>query len=376
MLAKRQARCIAAVFDVAAALATLVLYWLRIVPQARHELRCWRNLAQAIPAAELRACALETLSGEAMNAEAAAVFAVLVPRRYRSPLTRLTVAFQVMYDYLDTVSERADSARASLQLHRALSAAFDIAEGDHDYYALYSVDDDGGYLAELVAECRVCIATLPAAAVVRPLARRAAARCAHAQSFTHVAFHDDARALKAWARNIVSHSDLDYHWWEVAAAGISSLAIHALFAAAAHSDLDLAGTMAIDAAYFPSVCALSTLLDSLIDAEEDAITGNHSYVSHYADSESAGSRLVAIVSEAVGRLDRLRGARLHRTIMAGVAAFYLSAAAARADAAIVVTQQVLAALSPSVLPILWTLGLRREAKLVGSRLRHLRTRRL
>lgn len=371
---ERQSRWVAAGFDVGATVATLARYWLRIVPEARHELRRWRMRADAIPASLLRRCALETLNGEAMNSEAAAVFAMLAPRRYRSTLTRLTVRYQVMYDYLDTVSERTDSAEASLQLHTALTAAIDGARPAHDYYALSAFTGDGGYLADLVDGCRACIASLPSASLVRPAILRAADRCGHAQSFTHIAVHDEAQALEEWASPLTIRS-LNYHWWEIAAAGISSLAIHALFAAAAHADLEAAETTAIDAAYFPSVCALSTLFDSLIDFEEDAITGNYSYTGHYDDPAHAGRRLVAIVAEAVELLARLRAARLHRTILAGVAAFYLSASAARADGTRAVSQQVLAMLGPSVLPILWTLGLRREAKHVAARRARSRTRR-
>lgn len=367
----RQARSVAAVLDVAAAFATLGCYWLRVVPQARYELRRWRRLAHAIPTTELRTFALETLSGEAMNSEAAAVFAVLAPRRYRSTLTRLAVAYQVMYDYLDTLSEHAESATASLQLHTALTAALepDTSGGDPDYYARHRVNDDGGYLRALVRACRTSIAALPAASLVRPFARQAAVRCACAQSYTHVAHRDGAQQLQTWAEETVKRQNLAYLWWEVGAAGISSLGIHALLAAAAHADLGEDEPQLIDAAYFPSVCALSTLFDSLIDAGEDAITGNHSYLGYYVDAAAAGTRLVTIVHEAVNRLDRLRGARLHRTILAGVAAFYLSAATARAGDANTITEQTLAALGSAILPILWTLRLRRLVKAVATLVR-------
>jgi tetraprenyl-beta-curcumene synthase len=271
------------------------------------------------------------------------------------------------------VSERTDSADASLLLHTALIDALEDRGPLRDYYALYPASDDGGYLAALVEECRLCVARLPSSGLVRAFAKDAASRCGHAQSFTHVAMHDDGRRLREWANQLSEREGLhEYHWWEIGAAGISSLTVHALFAAAAHDDSTPSEMAAIDAAYFPSVCALSTLFDSLIDAEDDNVTGNHSYVGHYEGAGYAGARLVSIVQEAVERLELLRDSRLHRTILAGVAAFYLSAAAARADAASVVTQQVLAALSPSVLPILWTLSLRRKVKLAAARLRPVR----
>src|SRR5215203_6043755 len=86
--------------------ATLADYWLTVFPQARRELARWRRIAEAIPDDELRGLALTTLEEESGLAEGAAIFATLAPRRHRDALVRLLVAWQVAYDFLDTLDER------------------------------------------------------------------------------------------------------------------------------------------------------------------------------------------------------------------------------------------------------------------------------
>jgi hypothetical protein len=53
---------------------------------------------------------------------------------------------------------------------------------------------------------------------------------------------------------------------------------HALLAAAADARTTAAEATRIDAAYFPSIGALTVLLDDLIDREEDLAGGEHNYL--------------------------------------------------------------------------------------------------
>ncbi len=76
------------------------IYWLTIYPLARREIRHWKHRAELIPDPTLRAAALDKLTREHLNPEAAAFFAILAPARRRARLVRLIVAFQIAYDYL------------------------------------------------------------------------------------------------------------------------------------------------------------------------------------------------------------------------------------------------------------------------------------
>lgn len=357
-----------AAVDVVATFATLARYWTRIVPHARTELEGWRRRALLIPDQQLRDHALSNLDGENLNAEAAAVFALVAPPAHRMTVTSLLVAFQTMYDYLDTVSEQPapDPLAVGLCLHQALTAVF-TGESQPDYFRLLPAED-GGYLNALVAACRSDLSILPSRGAVLDAGVRAARRCGEAQSHTHAARFTNDRRLARWA--LRQAPDPGYHWWELGAGGISSLSVHALLAAAADPATTGPAADGLDAAYYPSVCALSTMLDSLIDLDVDTATGNFSYYTYYADPSAAIERLVAITTGADAQLRELPHGRVHRAIMAGVAAFYLSAADTPRTQ--LIRQPVLEALGVSVKPLVGSLGLRRRAKAARTRFRRRR----
>jgi tetraprenyl-beta-curcumene synthase len=337
-------------------------YWLTVYPRARLEIRRWRRLADAIPDPTLRCHALHKLTRERLNPEAAALFSVLAPRRRRPVLVRLIVAFQIAYDYLDAINEQPDGAgvRNGLQLHSALRDAVSSKElrADGDYYAHHPQREDGGYLAALVAACRAALRALPGANALEPTLVRAAERCCEAQSRNHAVVVEGEEQLIAWSQALGDRAG--YRWWELAAAGISCLALHALFAAAA-SPTTRAQARRVDAAYFPSVCAISALLDSLIDRPHDAGGTNHSFVAHYPGAAAAAQRFAAIAAEARTLVRGLAGSDRHALILAGISSFYLSAPEARSELAAPAAASTLACLGATTTPILAVMRWRRSA---------------
>ncbi|HLH14446.1 MAG TPA: DUF2600 family protein [Solirubrobacteraceae bacterium] len=348
--------------EICALLAAGLEYWLTIFPRAWLEIRRCRALALAIPDPTLRAHALHKLTVERMNPEAAAFFAVLAPRRRRGALVRLMVDFQVAYDYLDAINEQPDTAslRNGLQLHRALCDVLQSSDGAADavgdYYRHHPQQDDGGYLRELVDACRAAMCALPCARETAPVLARAIQRCAEAQSRNHAVLVEGDAQLIEWA---AAQPDGErYLWWELAAAGISCLAIHALFAAAAGSTTREQAHR-IDAAYYPSVCAISALLDSLVDEPGDAVSANHSFVGHYRTRALAERRFGAIAGEARALADMLAGRARHAVILAGIASFYLSAPEARSGRARPAAARTLECLGASTIPMLAVMRWRR-----------------
>jgi hypothetical protein len=167
------------------------------------------------------------------------------------------------------------------------------------------------------------VRTLPAAERSVHVLERATERCAQAQSHNHAMLLSGEAPLIDWSvAQAVDHSDQP--WWELAAGGVSSLAIHALLASAADPASTTEDAVKVDAAYFPAICALSTLLDSLADYYRDAGTANHSFIARYRDGDHAAERLVAIAAEAADRIKALRNGRTHAIILAGIVAYYLS----------------------------------------------------
>lgn len=346
--------------DTFALFTTGITYWLTIAPTARSEIRRWKRHALSIPDPMLRRHALVKLSNESLNPEAAAFFAVLAPKTNRLKLVRSIVAYQAMYDYLDAVNEEPtlSSLRYGLQLHSALLDTVQLRRASDADYTPDPHHDDGGYLNALINACREGLDSFPSRVALTPALVVAAQRCGEAQARNHAVSLEGYHQLIDWSEK-QSPCNSGYQWWEIAAAGISCLAIHALFAAAATPKITPREAQSIDTAYFPPICAISALLDSLIDLPYDSNTINHSFASHYATNSHAAERYAAIVSDADEQLSRLRHARRHRIILAGIVGYYLSAPEAHNKFAHTVTTRAIGTASPVIWPILAVMRVRR-----------------
>jgi tetraprenyl-beta-curcumene synthase len=347
--------------DALALVETLACYWLTIFPLARRELCCWQERAKAIPHPGLRCVAWNTLTSEGLNAEGAALFAMLAPFPRRRAATRLLVRFQVMYDYLDALTERPtpEPLRSSRQLHLALVAALGGPVPAEGYFAHHPLSGDGGYLDELVAGCRVLFTRLPSAKEAAPHAMRAAVRSAEGQSQSHAAAFAEEGDLIRWAQRETPGTG-DLLWWETAAAAESSLVIHALLASAAGANLSKADAAGIAAAYWPWVGGLNALLDDLIDTAEDAAEGTHSYIACYGSRAMLARRLTSLAAEASRAIDQLPLRRRHAVIFAAMTSYYLAAPHATHGEVEPVAREVRDAVATDLRPFLLMLRVRRR----------------
>lgn len=310
-------------------------YWLVVFPATSRELRRWRRHAVRIPDAALRRAALEAL-GKRSNIEGAAAFAAATPGRHGRQVVRALVAFQMAYNYVDVLAEQpsAQPVLGARRLHEALLVALDPDCPHTNYYAFHRHDDDGGYLAAMVDACRRALRTLPAWGAVTVAARDSAARIVAFQSLSL----GKRSELERWARTLVPAEGTFDHannaivsanaaltWWEAAAAAGSSLAVHALIAAAAMPTIDAADVAAIEHAYATWIGALHSLLDSAVDRDEDAATGQLSLLSCYGSEHEAAQRM-RLLSERARRAARaLPAGRRHVALVSAMACNYLSA---------------------------------------------------
>jgi tetraprenyl-beta-curcumene synthase len=350
----------------AAAIAALVganaRFWPTVLPEVRRELRRWDRRAQAIPDDALRRQALAKLQHERFNTEVAATLATLVAPMRRHRAVEAIVALEVMYDYLDGLTEQPvpEPLADGRQLYRAFADAFAPAGPLADHYLHHPQRDDGGYLSELASTCRRAVWSLPAAAVAAPVACAVMTRCGEAQTRTHAVARHGSRQLRAWASAQPEAAAL--RWWEVASgAAASVLAGHALIAVAADPATTAADARRIADAYL-ATCALTTLLDSLIDLEADAAAGGHAYLDYYRDDVEAATRLGVLARAAVARARRLPRAPHHLMTVAGAVAFYLSAPAAGSEWARRLTAPMAEELRPLLAPALAIFGAWRGAK--------------
>jgi tetraprenyl-beta-curcumene synthase len=347
-------------------------YWLTVYPHVRRELRYWRSRAERIPDPTLRRLALGTQWEEQGNLKGAAAFAVLAPRGQRARVVRVVVAFQAIYDYADTLAEQpsADAAENGERLHGALLSALDPQADHGDYYEYSGLEEDGGYLRDLVDACRAAWGALPSHAVLTAPAVRTIERMVAFQRFNHGS-HDAQDdhvgkatrwgALAAWAQAQTPPGS-GLRWWEVAAGGASSLTVFALIAAAAEPDASTEDSVRLEQVYFPWIGALHLLLDSLVDRQDDVEAGRNSLVEHYSSPEELAGRLNAIAIEALRLTKTLPRGSQHALIFAAMVSFYLaqpqatSKDAAPARAEILVTLGERGAL---VMPVLRALRGRR-----------------
>jgi tetraprenyl-beta-curcumene synthase len=297
-------------------------YWTSAFPTAHRHIKSWKRQACTIPEPALRAVAQAALRTERGNLEGAAAFGAFVPRAHRENVIAASVAFQVVYDYADAIAEQpvgTINANAR-QLHEALLVA--VTPDAHPRY--YAQDEwllDNGYLFRLVECCQRALAQLPSVSVVLPYMQPAVNRIVDYQDHNHSGHHKFVQ----WAERMTTNAGDDLHWWETGAAAGSSLLVFALIAAAADSNVSHIHAEALTDTYFPWIGALHTLLDSLIDHEEDRITGQHNLILHYASWDETIDRMRNLTDQAVARAHQLPDSDQHSLIVAALSGFYLSA---------------------------------------------------
>jgi tetraprenyl-beta-curcumene synthase len=337
-------------------------YWLGVFPHIRREVFGWRRRAGEIPDPLLRRAAVENLCAERLNLDGAAAFAAFVPDVHRAAVVRSQVALQVAYDYVDTLAEQPcrDPVRNGEHLHRALGAAVDLDGPRIDYYAHHPRRDDGGYLHDIVEACRAGLRMLPSYPSIAAPLRRAAARIASYQSLNLGESRGGHTALERWAR---AHRPpgSDLRWWEIAASAGSSLGIFVLIAAAAERAVHAEEATALERIYFPWIGSLHTLLDSLVDREEDAAAGRCCLLDYYSSPVEAAARLGLLAGESLNRVRRLPRGGQHALVLAGMASHYLSMPEAFKPDALPAARAVLGTIGGVAAPSMLVMAARRAA---------------
>jgi tetraprenyl-beta-curcumene synthase len=313
--------------------------WALLAAAARHliwglraascEMGAWELRARAIPDMELRENALSSIARKRGHTDGAALFWIL-PRRRDLNLLRLLVAYEIIWDYLDSVNERGacEGTVNGRQLHLALIEALDPGTPMSDYYRYHPWREDGGYLRALVEACRRSCAALPSYGRVRPLVIREARR-AQVLALNHDT-NPEGRdsALRAWAASEFS-GERRCSWFELSGAASASLTVHAFLALAAQPNCTEADVSRTCSAYFPWLSAATTMLDSYVDQAEDELNGDHRYIAHYPSETLAGERVRELVSRSAMEARRLSNGHRHAVIAASMVAMYLSKDSAR-----------------------------------------------
>lgn len=319
----------------------------------------------------LRYLALAALSEKRGNIEGAAAFAAFAPMDKRGRVIRALSAFQAAYNLLDMLGEQpsADPVRDGERLHSALLFALGcpapraIADEPDpgvqalDWYEHHPQREDGGYLNELLAECRAAFASLPHYAAAAPAARAAAERIVAFQSLNLSEAQGDHKGLEQWAQR-ATPPGAGLQWWETAAAAGSSLGVHALIACAADAELSVDQANTLERAYFPWIGGLHSLLDNLIDKHEDEAAGHRSLVEYYG-SERAAQRMRWMAEQATLLAHELPHSRRHTVMLAAMIGNYLATPEAHSPQLEPVSQAVLSTTGTLARPTMLVFELRR-----------------
>lgn len=272
----------------------------------------------------IREDALSALCGKRGQTDGAALFSI-IPRARNSSLLRLLVAYQIIWDFLDSVSERGATSGLvnGRQLHVAIIEALDPERPISDHYRYHPWSDDGGYLCTLAIACRECCVQLPSYERVRSFAVREAIR---GQVLTINHDPDPRRRdtmLEAWATKEFPTGH-EASWFELTGAASAGLAIFALFVIASEPACIDGEIGRILGTYFPWGSALATMLDSYVDQSEDAVNGDHSYIAHYPTPELATKRICLFIRRCLREASLLKEGEKHILIVACMFAMYLS----------------------------------------------------
>jgi tetraprenyl-beta-curcumene synthase len=349
-----------------------VRYWTSVAPIVRRELRRWELRAQGIQDPDLRALALQKLHGEGFHAEAAAMLATLAPRSRRGDAVEAIVALELLFDYLDGLTERPSAdplADGELLFGALVNAVALVPTGTREPFEKPELNDNG-YLEGLSRAVVVALARLPAAPAITEIAQRIAARSGQAQTRMHAAAQLGRKQVEQWARGEADGTGLQ--WRELLAGSASSvLALHALIVAAADSGTTPLQADEIASAYL-STCVLLTLLDGLVDYEQDQSHEGRDqphYLSLYEDRQELAEVLSHGAQRAAMQARELPNGAHHAMTLAGVVAYYSSAPGAGGELAAPVVKRLDRQLAPLIYP---TLALMRGWRL-AKRIRNRRT---
>jgi tetraprenyl-beta-curcumene synthase len=197
-----------------------------------------------------------------------------------------------------------------------------------NYYGLRQEQDDGGYLASLVATCQEVLAGLPDYEAIAPHLHELAGYYIDLQVYKHIRPEERLPVMQAW---FAEHRDAlpEMTWYEFAACSGSTLGIFALVAYACRGGCDASLARAVQQAHFPWVQGLHILLDYLIDQDEDHLGGDLNFCAYYPSQAQMAARLSHFYHEANTGVAALPYASFHRVINQGLLGIYGSDAKVR-----------------------------------------------
>lgn len=295
-----------------------------VLPSVNEHLNSLTAFAQQIPNVELRTQALASIRDKKFHCQGGGVYAIF-NLEAKDTLIKLIVSLQTISDYLDNLCDRSTSLDENdfRLLHQSMLDAVTPQANLCNYYERREDQDDRGYLHHLVTTCQEMINRLPSYHLVQHDVIELVQLYCDLQVYKHIIKHEREPKLIAWWEN---HKDKasKLKWNEFAAATGSTLGMFHLFMAASYNNLSEANAKQIKKSYFPYVCCLHIMLDYLIDQEEDKLGGDLNFCNYFSSQEEMIQRIEWIVAQARAEVKALPHGKVHRLIIEGLLALYLS----------------------------------------------------
>ncbi|WP_141433746.1 tetraprenyl-beta-curcumene synthase family protein [Bacillus sp. 03113] len=296
----------------------------KVLPTVHHELSYWKKRAEAIPNAELRKQALDSIEKKTFHCEGGAIMALMAMKHYQEAI-KFIVAYQTISDYLDNLCDRSTSLdpKDFEALHESMKDALSLSASPKNYYRFREEQDDGQYLYDLAATCRGVLNKISNYQWIKDYLLELCQYYCDLQIHKHVAVEERIPRLTNWFNHYKKKLP-DMKWYEFSACSGSTLGIFCLVSYAFQSKFEQKHAENIRDGYFPYIQGLHILLDYFIDQEEDRTEGDLNFCFYYDDEEQLFSRLKHFIMEADMHTKKLPHRRFHQLINRGLLAIYLS----------------------------------------------------
>lgn len=298
----------------------LAPYVLGVFPKVRLHLKEYKKIANVCKSEELNKQATLSIEKKDFHCLGGSVYAVGCKK-----ILPFITSFQTISDYLDNLCDRTGiyNEEGFRLLHKAMIDSLSPTSFTPNYYELYPIQNDGGYLNQLVKISQDTIITLPSYCVVRQNCLKLTELYRDLQVYKHLDPKHRERKLIEWTN---SHSSLapNLYWWELAAATGSTLPTFALIKEASKKNLNQKQVKAVYESYFPWISGLHILLDYLIDEQEDQQEGDLNFVTYYETKNQLKQRLMLFIKNSLENTQRLQNKNFHQSVIKGLLAMYLS----------------------------------------------------
>lgn len=251
--------------------------------------------------------------------------ALLAPDDKRREVIRFIVAYQTISDYLDNLCDRSTSLDPDdfAALHESMTQALTVGAAPTAYYRYRKDDDDGGYLAALMATCQNALAKTAYYEVIVPYLRPLCHHYIHLQVHKHVR-KDEREGRLIALYEAVKDEMPPMTWYEFAACAGSTLGIFSLVASANQPQFNHHVAKQLYEGYFPYIQGIHILLDYVIDQEEDRVEGDLNFCFYYENETQLKKRLVHFIRKADQRATAMPHSTFHQFIIQGMLGIYLS----------------------------------------------------